>query len=147
MSEEWKRSFSFFSLPVLCRNAVIALNSFLVWWQWVRCFSGVFGKARFCTRTSAVVLRLGTCPLASVRGTEPRLLSELFVWQQRGVRSCFLCDAEGFVLLLNHLPVLCCCTILKVFMCDGSRTALKRTSRNNFDAFFMRWSIEEPDIV
>lgn len=57
---------------------LIGLNSFLVWWQRVRCLAGVFGKALFCERSSAVVLRLGTGPLGSVRGVEPSLLSELF---------------------------------------------------------------------
>lgn len=32
-------------LPVLCRNVVIALDSFLVWWQRVRFLAGLFGRA------------------------------------------------------------------------------------------------------
>lgn len=100
----------------------------------------MFGKAHFCKRSSAVVLQLWTCPLAFVGGMEPHLLSELFDCQQRGVKSYFLSDAEGFVLVVETLPVFCCCMIFKSFnfRCDGGRTdlALKRASRSNFRAFF-----------
>lgn len=100
----------------------------------------MFGKALFCKRSSAVVLWLGMCPFVSARGTRPHLLSELFEQQQQGVGS-FLSDPQGFVLVVNHLPVLCCYVSLKslIFRCDGSRAdfALKRATKNNFNAFFM----------
>lgn len=139
-------------LPVLCRNVVIALNSFLVRWQWVRFLADMFGKALFCECSSAVVLQLGTCPPASVQGMEPCLLFELSDPHQHRVNSYFLhLYYRGIyfsVLLLKWiLNVLCCCVFLKSFnfRCDGSRTdfAFKRAFRNNFHAFFMHWSIEE----
>lgn len=87
------------------------------------------------------MLQLQTCPLASVGGMEPRLLSELFDCRQQGVKSYFLSDAEGCVLVVEPLPVFCCCMILKSFnfRCDGGRTdlTLKRAARSNFHAFFM----------
>lgn len=68
------------------------------------------------------------------------MLSELFDHQQQGVRS-FLSDAEGFLLVVNHLPVLCCYESLKSFNFrrDRGRTdfALKRATKNNFHACFM----------
>lgn len=101
----------------------------------------MFGKALFCECSSAVVLQLGTCPPASVQGMKPCLLFELSDPHQRRVSSNFVSNAEGFVLVVKHLLVLCCCMILKSFnfRYDGSRTdlAFKRALRNNFHAFFM----------
>lgn len=59
----------------------------------------MFGKALFCKLSSAAELWLGTCPLVSVWGMELHLL---FDCQQQGVKSCFLSDVEGFVLVVKH---------------------------------------------
>lgn len=65
----------------------------------------MFGKAF----VSAAVLccSAGNCPLASVWGMEPCVLSELFDCQQWGAESYFLSDAEVSGLVVNPLPVLC----------------------------------------